>query len=111
MLNYQVLTERDFAEFLRAEVLQPLGMHDSGCDEPQLLLPGRASGYEGGAGTGPLSDGREGGDSRQPVRCHKPIDRRAHTALADARAGVGLAGTADSHADPHGRRLDVFNRR
>ena len=26
MLNYQVLTERDFAEFLRSEVLHPLGM-------------------------------------------------------------------------------------
>ena len=71
-----MLTERDFAEFLRSEVLDPLGMHDSGCDEPHLLLPGRASGYEGGAGTGALSDGREGGDWRQPVRGHKPIDRR-----------------------------------
>lgn len=63
----EVLSGRSFADFLRDEVLKPLGLHTTGCDLPELLLAGRETGYEGG-GSGPLSDGRgSGSNSRHPA--------------------------------------------
>ena len=63
----EVLSGHTFPDFLRSEVLGPLGLHDTGCDLPELVLRGRASGYEGG-GSGPLSDGRgPGSSSLQPA--------------------------------------------
>jgi CubicO group peptidase (beta-lactamase class C family) len=39
------VTGQRYAELVRQSVLEPLGMKDTGYDEPDLVLPARASGY------------------------------------------------------------------
>jgi CubicO group peptidase (beta-lactamase class C family) len=41
----EVVSNREYAEFLREEIFLPLGMHDTGADRPDDLLDQRASGY------------------------------------------------------------------
>ena len=43
-----MLSGVSFPEFLKAELLDPLGLQHTGCDLPHLVIPNRASGYEGG---------------------------------------------------------------
>lgn len=42
---------KTYAEFLRDEIFRPLGMADTGCEEPRLILKQRASGYTAAEGT------------------------------------------------------------
>jgi len=41
----EVVSGRRYEEFLAAEVFEPLGMHDTGADQPWVILGDRASGY------------------------------------------------------------------
>jgi D-alanyl-D-alanine carboxypeptidase len=48
LLGYIIekVAEKPYAEVLRANILDPLGMKDTGYDDPKTILHGRASGYE-----------------------------------------------------------------
>ena len=48
LLGYIIekVTGKSYAEVLRANILDPLGMKDTGYDDPKTIIPGRASGYE-----------------------------------------------------------------
>lgn len=42
----EVVSGQPYADFLRAEIFEPLGMRDSGADRPMAILAQRASGYQ-----------------------------------------------------------------
>ena len=48
------LSGKSYERFLREEILAPTGMHDTGTARDDLLIPGRADGYQPWTGTPPL---------------------------------------------------------
>ncbi|NIM01102.1 MAG: serine hydrolase [Acidobacteria bacterium] len=78
----EVVSGQTYSEFLKFEIFEPLAMHDTGADRPEVLLLQRASGYVR----------RQDGTVRNARHIFMPIltggDNLYSTAVDMARSGV-----------------------